>query len=165
MTAVTAAPSDEIVEEPEKKPDLEVILPEPGKVTIDGVECTVRHLKAREFFMLMRVLTQGVGPNLMQIRFQGKTDEDMAGMVTGILLMAIPEALDDFMDLVQHLVEPVDVANRSKVKAALENPEIEELLPIVDALILNEKDNFAALLGKGRAYLARWQESLKGQGP
>ncbi len=154
MTAQTATQ-----EAPDE--DLEVILPPPGKVVIDGVECEVRHLRAREFFKLMGIVTNGIGPGLAQFRWNMDNREEMTGQLMAVLVMAIPEQLDQFLDLVASIVEPKgSVGENRRIRERLENPEIEDLLPIADAIITNERDNIWSLVGKARAYLERWKTTF-----
>ena len=161
MTATTAAaPVTEPEDDETEAKDLETILPPPGEVEIDGVKCTVRRLKAREFFMVMGVLTNGLGPNLAEVRWEGDSEE-IQGMLMGAFLLAIPNAADDVIRLCQHLVEPQgDKKENQRIRLYMENPEVEDLLPVIDALIENEADSIRSLVGKAQAYLTRWRATI-----
>ena len=154
MTAMTAAPAQD--------EDLAVILPEPTQLEIGGIRCDVKHLKAREFFQLMGIVTKALGPNVAQMRIQpGATAESLGADLAVILAMTIPEQLEEFMRFCRSIVVPEDPADGDKLTEALENPEPDELLALIDALIENEKDNLYELLGKAKAYLAKWSKTFQ----
>ena len=83
----------------EKSVDVDAIIPANGKVSVEGIPCTVRRLKSREFLQLVRVLTTGLGPSVAQFDLNG-SEEDLQGKMLGMILMAIPEAADEFGDFV-----------------------------------------------------------------
>jgi hypothetical protein len=155
MTDQTA--STATVPPEETLPDLEVILPLPTECTVGGIPVTVRHLRAREFFMLMGVLTNGLGPAMGNMDFTGG---DVEAKLLAALVMALPNSYDRFLYLCRDIVEPVDERRASELRGYMENPEVEDLLPIVDAVIANEHENIESLLGKARAYLARWKTTF-----
>jgi len=144
----------------EKKPDLEIILPDPADLTVGGVRCEVQHLKTREFFMLMGLVTSTLGGDALS-GLDSDDPDSLKTEVMGAVLVALPLALDDFLRLVKRVVTPVDPADAPVFNKAIDNPEPDEMLEIVDAIIENEGDNLWSLWGKAKTYLAKWQEKFK----
>src|SRR4051812_25082331 len=103
MTAETA----EVVTE-ERLPDAEIILPQSEELTLNGIPCYVRHLKAREFMSLMGVLTSGMGRELASLDFKNMTESEAAGTLMGALLMSIPNAQHKFFGFIQEIVDPIE---------------------------------------------------------
>lgn len=151
MTAETAEPED----------DLEVILPSPTDLRVAGIECQLRRLKAREFFQLMAVLTNGMGPALSQMKLSTDDQEEFAGAMIGAFMVALPNAVDDFILLCDMIVIPKYDEDQGKLKEAMRNPELDDLMHIVDCVIYNEQDDLYQLLGKARAYLGRWKNTVQ----
>lgn len=154
MTAQTA----EVTEKTEdKKPDLEVILPPEGELTIDGIDCYVKRLKTREFFQLMGIVTVGLGGNLSALNFDAENQEEYAAGLLGALLVALPQAVDPFLRLVRDIVKPQDDRKADELRDALENPELDDLLGIADVVVFQEQGTLWELVGKVKAYAARWK--------
>lgn len=169
MTAATAKQTKNIQDDVEPvqdvddvvdEKDLEIILPDPVDLTVGGVRCEVQHLKTREFFMLMGIVTGTLGGDALK-GLDFSSPDVLKGEVVGAVLVALPYAMDDFLSLTKRVVTPVDRADAQVLAKAMDNPEIEEMMAVVDAIIENEGDNIWELWGKGRAYLAKWQEKFK----
>lgn len=159
MNGTGTAVKDE-TENPEKVPDLEAIAPEPGAVLVigaqspkGGVEVRVNRLRTIEFLSLMRAVARGAGPGLATLDFSDDQNE-MMGEILAIFLMAIPEAGDLFLDFVRKVtvpaVETKDGKNRARVDEELQNPELEDLLSILEMVALQEMDDIKGLVGKAQ---------------
>lgn len=160
MTAVTAARrTRKRAETPPDVPDLEVILPVPGECVLDGMECKVKPLKTREFFALMGIITTGLGGSALQ-DLSAENSEELQGEIIGAVLVALPISVEPFLTLVKDIVEPVRKEDAQRLRMYLDNPAPEDLLNVIDAVIYNERDNLWSLVGKGKAYLARWQKTF-----
>jgi hypothetical protein len=157
MTAKTAKNSTETA------PDLSVILPDRVEIEIAGVKCHVRHLKMREFFRVMGIVTNGIGPAVTQIRWNDAEDpEQMGAIMLSAFIMALPNQADEFIVLMRDMIEPVGGPEEMrKVHAHLLNPEVDDLFPVIDAIITNERENVYQLLGKARAYFTKWGTELR----
>lgn len=154
------APEPEPVIE-EAKPDTEVILPPPftGRIMVtlgtgEIVECGVKRLRAREFLALLRVFTTGFGDGIAKITLAGEDADEMQGQILGMMLVAIPEAIEEFLDFMVQVVEPVE-GDPKRLRKALVDPDVNMLLDVAEAIAIQEKDDLWALLGKARAALAR----------
>lgn len=161
-------PDDPGPQPDEPKPDAEEILPEAGPFTmklLDGTEipCVVKRLRAREFLALLRVLTRGFGDGIAQITLAGDDAEEMQGQIMGMMLVAIPEAVDEFVDFVAKVVEPADGSDAKRLAKSLQNPDVTVLIDVAEFIATQEKDDLAALMGKARAALARIQSLYGGK--
>lgn len=132
--------------------DLEAILPNEGKLDVEGIDCIVRRLKSREFLQLVRVLTTGLGPSISQINLAGD-QEELQGQLIGMILMAIPEAADEFGDFVFSIVEPVNRADKNELREKLQNPELDVLIDVLTIVVVQEAPDFQSLVGKVKAAL------------
>lgn len=146
-----------------RKADLEVILPPTPEITLNGMQCRVKPLKAREFFQLISIVTSTLGANAGEIfarMEEKKDDEDFAGEILGVVLVAVPLAQDPFLRLIRDIVEPLDPENDDELREYLWNPDPGDVLDVIDAVLTNEKDNLANLVGKARAYLKKWSKMM-----
>ncbi len=134
--------------------DLQVIDPKEREITVGGVQCHVRRIKTRELMLAVRVVTSG-GSYALQ-----KTDFKDRGQIAALLLMAIPEAHEEFLDLLRALITPVaddfGPTHEGYVSftEAMENPPIEVSLELVEVLVEQESGTFQALWGKVENLLA-----------
>lgn len=128
---------------------LDTILPEPGTVTVDGVRCQINRLRMRELMKLVRVLTTGVGDGLSRLDYSAG-DDAFAQQLLGLAIVGIPEAEDEFAELLQAVVVPVDPRYSEQVREAMDNPEADLLVDIIQLVVAQEQESFGALLGKLR---------------
>lgn len=155
MTAKAAESTTETTNAP--VPDIDVILlPTPETLEIDGIPAKVNRLKSREFLTLIRVMTKGLGPGIRDVRFTG-SEEEMGVQMTALLILAIPSAIDEFGQFLLSVVDAKDPSDRGRLHDAMVNPDIEVLLNVITILVEQEKDDFASLVGKARAALAKIQ--------
>lgn len=131
---------------------LDTILPEPGHVTVDGVRCQVNRLRMRELMKLVRVLTTGVGDGLARLDFNAGQDV-FAQQLLGLAIVGIPEAEDEFIELVQNIVVPVDPRYSQQIRESLDNPDADLMVDVITLVVSQEQDSFDALLGKLRNLL------------
>lgn len=148
---------DTVAEVPdEKQPDLEVIVPEPGRVVIDGIDCQIRRLKTREFLLLMRVITKGLGSGLSAVSIDFTDEESVGRDLAALMVLALPNAFEEFVEFLQAIVEPVDPRkNAALAKAIGDNPDVDVLLDVFEVMAVQEKDDLAALAGKAQAMWSR----------
>lgn len=141
--------------------DLGVILPEPGKMEIGGIPVEVRRLKTREFLLLMRVITGGMGASMRDIRLNTKDEEAMVADLISIVMLAIPFAIEEFGEFVISIVEAKNKhEHAAQLRQALENPEIEDLMNIIGIVVEQERDDLGVLAGKARAWIAKIQTTM-----
>jgi hypothetical protein len=148
--------------------DLETLIPAlPSEVTVAGVLCTVNRVRTRELMLLARVLTRGIGENMKMVDFE---DDAAESQILGLLVVAIPEAGDEVLDLIQALVKPAEKLPDSDPRARafreeMANPDVATTLDVLGVLVRQEKDTFPLLLGKFRvlfdAASALWRKKEK----
>jgi hypothetical protein len=148
--AVAEIPDEESVE------DLEPIVPSVENVTIAGVPCRIRRLKTREFLALVNVLTSGLGASLQEVSIDFTDEESIGSDLSALMLLAIPNAVDEFAMFLRAVVEPKDEKDAAKVATYLiDNPDVDDLLLIFEAIVTQEKDDLAVLAGKAQAMWKR----------
>jgi hypothetical protein len=150
--------------EPDKVPDLEVILPQGGVVEVAGIRARVRRLKTREFLTLLRVITSGMGPAISRITLTPDDPEKLQGELIGLFLVAVPNAIDEFAEFLLSIVEAETAKDQPALAKEMVNPDPEVLLDVLTVLAEQEKDDLAVLAGKGKAALARIQSVYRADG-
>lgn len=143
--------------------DIEEIDPQPmdGPITIGagrgdgGVKVHVNRLKTREFLALLRFLSKGLGPAVAELSFDMSDEEALAGEMIGTLIVALPEATDEFMAFVQAVVTPVGKDDAARVKSEMDNPDIDDLMAIGERVIVQEIPDLKRLAGNAQAMWGR----------
>lgn len=160
-----------------KKPantDVETLTSKPSTVTlVSGTEVEVQRLKTIQTFALMKILTAGMAGSIGELLFSSDPDEteeeregSFAIRLIGTMLLAIPEATEETIDFVKSMVSPADLiktptsrgdkefnlARFDALYEELNNPELEDLISIVERVIEVESPNIRAL-GKRLAVL------------
>ena len=145
--------------------EVDRIDPEPVIVKLStGYEVGIQRLKTRQFFRLLKVLTRGVGPAVVQSGLDfGKDPETFGQSLLAMTLMAIPEAEQQFIEFLTSMCTPVDLheasgrARLSKQQTEdnqaaigdmmeeLNNPELEDLLDLAEAIVKREAPEIQAL--------------------
>jgi hypothetical protein len=147
-------------------PDSEIdrLDPEPIAVPLStGYKVGLQRMKTRQFFRLLKVLTRGVGPAVVQ-SLDFKDDPEAFGRnLLAMTLMAIPEAEQQFIEFLQSMCTPLGLheahgKNRlSKQQAEdnaaavtelieeLNNPELDDLLTLAEEIVKQEAPEIQAL--------------------
>jgi len=142
--------------------ELDRIDPEPVSVKLStGYEVGIQRLKTRQFFRLLKVLTRGVGPAVVQSGLDFSKDPEAFGQtLLAMTLMAIPEAEQQFIDFLTSMCTPLGLhegagltkAQREDNQAAvnelveeLNNPELDDLLDLAEAIVRQEAPEIQAL--------------------
>lgn len=140
----------------EEKQDLEPIVPTEKVMDVAGCKCRVKRLKTREFLSLLQVLTSGLGPALGEVKLDFTDGDTVSRDLSALMLLAVPNAIDEFTVFLRNVVEPVNEQDRAVVATyLLDNPDVEVLLDIFEAVALQEKDDLAVLGGKAQAMWSR----------
>jgi hypothetical protein len=128
-----------------------------------GLSVDIVRLRTRQFFRLLRVLTHGVGPAMVQagLDFTGDAAKFTSQLLT-LVVMAIPDAEQEAISFLQAMCKPSGLADRpdsqlSKAdKAAndalweqfnkdLFNPELEDLIDLLELIVRQEAPELQAL--------------------
>jgi hypothetical protein len=165
-------------QEPPARPsvveDADRIVPEPFRFTLrDGTEVEVERLRTRQFLRLLRILTRGgmeVLPNLA-LDLRGSQEQFVVNMML-LFTFAIPEAEQEAIEFLRSMVRPVfrvpEGAGAKAIERArkdaeahlarvFENPELDDAIGIIEAVIRREAADLMAL--------GRRLASLLGQRP
>lgn len=174
MTGVTGSPEDQPTEQtPPMAPpstaveDLGEIAPVPGDPFPIGVDAPegavlvrVNRLRTIELLMLLRALSAGVGPALAEIDFTDDTEENV-GLMVGLIISGMGEAGPQVLDFLRAVVKPVGKDDKARVAKEMVNPDIEDTLTIVEAIVTQEMPDFERLLGKAQAMFDRMQTTYR----
>lgn len=142
--------------------DVEVILPEDEYVTLSsGTKISLQPLKARQFFKLLRIITHGAGGMLLNMKFSGEdTPEEFGAKLLALVGFSIPDAEDEVIDFLLAMTKPVgliegkalnkqdrEINNKlsEDLVAELYNPELEDLVTLVEAVVKREAEDLQAL--------------------
>lgn len=160
--------------------DIEVIIDEGDKVALaSGLEVVIQPLKARQFFKLLRIITHGAGGMLLNVKFSGDdTPEEFGAKLLALVGFAIPDAEDEVIDFLLAMVKPAgEKSGRKLTKDELSenkrladelfeelyNPELEDLVTLVEAIVQREAEDLQAL---GKRLMAMFDLAKKtGQVP
>lgn len=160
--------------------DVEVIVDEGDTVTLSsGTQVLIKPLKSRQFLRLLRIITHGAGGMLLNVKFSGEdTPEEFGAKLFALVGFAIPDAEDEVIDFLLAMAQPVGVkegreltkaekAKNEELKAALfeelYNPELEDLVTLVEAIVKREAEDLQAL---GKRLMAMFDLAKKtGQVP
>jgi len=142
--------------------DTLVPVPEDGKITLStGTVLVLQPLKARQFFKLLRIVTHGAAPVLPTLQFNADdSTEEWVQKFLAVVLMALPESDQETLEFIASMVKPDGLIEGRKLNKAdeqrndalwdavekdLNNPELEDLLTIIEAIVRNEAEDLKAL--------------------
>lgn len=138
----------------------DVLASEPVVITLStGTRISIERLKTRQLLRALRVLTTGAAEVLADFKFDAEDEEGMAANILAALVFAIPEAEDETIHFIQSMIKPADIKEDVKTKGdklynedlykSLEketyNPELEDLISIVEVIVKNETPHISAL--------------------
>lgn len=143
-----------------------------------GLRVQLESLKARQFFKLLRIVTHGALPAVRDgglLDMEGLDAEEFLGRLMSVLLLSIPDAEDETIEFVRSMCFPAGLAegvgrrglNKQDVEhntmlwealdLELENPELDDLVTIIEAVIKREAEDIQAL-GKRLASMFKLAE-------
>lgn len=145
--------------------ELDALDPVPEQVKLQsGTVVLLEDLKARQFFKLLRILTRGAVPVLSDLSlFKVNSDtsaEEFTTRLLTLLLLAVPEAEDETIEFVLAMVKPLGLIEGRKLNkqdternnelwakliSELDNPELDDLVSIIEAVVQREAADIQAL--------------------
>jgi hypothetical protein len=137
--------------------DLATMNPVETTVMVGNVECRVKRIRMRELMLLARVVANGAGQAFATLDFRS---DDFQSQITAVMLMALPNAYDEFSELVQAVVVPTGVLSTEEwnaLRVELRNPDVMVGFEVAEIIAVQEKDTFQELLGKAKAVLNTMQ--------
>lgn len=130
--------------------------PQPeGPITLStGTIIDVAPLRLRETMKLLRIITHGAGGAIGGLFDLNTEDGDaFAQQLVMVLLMSLPDAENESVDFLQtmcipHPLSGTEVERQTQLdllKAELDNPGLEDVVSIVEAVIRRESEDIRAL--------------------
>lgn len=169
--------------EPEPKPEkdvglereVEVLMADPGRVKLEsGTEVLIVRMKTREFFRLMRIITHGALPALMSMQIDFDIDDEaFMQRLLSLVVMSVPESEQEAIDFIQSMCLPVglhsgprmtktqiteNVEKQQALDAELVNPELGDLITIIEAVVRQEAED---IQGLGKRLGQMWKLAQK----
>lgn len=157
-TVTPAAPKDE----------LDRLDPQPVEmILLSGTEFDLEPLKLRQFLRLLRIVTRGAADVLDTASLDLDNPDAFVQTFLGMVLFSIPEAEEETVDFIKSMVRPKGLVgdpkkDLPKVQALideLDNPELEDTVTIIQAVIENEAEDLRAL-GKRLAGMFRTAQKM-----
>lgn len=139
--------------------DTNLLLSEGSTITlVSGTQVTVERIRTRQMMKLLRILTSGAAEAISTVMAGGE-DADLSMNLLAALTLAIPEAEDETVEFIQSLVSPVNLIESprtrperesneeayERVYAEFENPELDDLLSVIECVVRVEGPHLAAL--------------------
>lgn len=156
--------------------ELDALDPVPETVKLStGAVVVVESLRTRQFFKFLRIITRGALPAMQDLSvFKMDNDEDsraFAGRLVSLLLLSVPEAEDEAIEFIQSMCKPYGLIERrgvrlnkqdterntelwAKVITDLDNPELDDLITIIETIVKREAADIQALGKRLRAMFA-----------
>lgn len=165
MTAEAASTVVDVGETSQHDPSavtsLDRLDPLPNVITLEGgIRVNVLPLRTRQFFKLLRIVTRGGSNVLHTINLSSdQTDEAFASQLIGLTVFAIPEAEEEAVTFIKAMTEAVDPAEAERLEAELDNPELEDTVAILEAVLRRESSDLKAL-GKRLTAMFRTAEKV-----
>lgn len=152
--------------------ELDRLDPEPKIVKLgSGFSIEIMRLKTRQLFRLLKIMTHGAGPAMMEAQLDFSADPAQFGAkLLALVLFSIPDAETEFIQFIGSMARPHGLVEKnSKLNKQelgdnqalwdtfsdeLNNPEPMDLLDVVEAIIEVEGPELQAL-GKRLAALVK----------
>lgn len=145
--------------------ELDALDPIPEQIKLEsGAVIVLESLRARQFFKLLRIVTHGAMPILQDmsvLRMDPNADAtEFAQKLLSLLVLSIPDAEDETIDFIRAMCKPLGLiegrklnkqdAERnsalwSELDLQLENPELGDMVTIIEAIIRRESADIQAL--------------------
>lgn len=140
--------------------DVEALDPASDVVTLSsGFTVKVDRLKTRGMFKLLKIITRGAGPILMQMPLDFDDNEAFVQQLLAVVVMAVPEAENEAIEFITAMVTPDGFNERARSEsekkknkelidrliAEFDDPEIEDTITIIENIIRNEAGDIQAL--------------------
>jgi hypothetical protein len=128
--------------------------PQPVELRLEsGIEFDLEPLKLRQFLRLLRIVSRGAADVLDSTSLNFENPQEFVQTFLGMVLFSIPDAEDETIEFIKSMVKPKNLTgNKDKdllkyqdLAAELDNPELEDTLTIVQAVVEREAEDIRAL--------------------
>ncbi len=156
--------------------EMDKLDPVPESVTLrSGMVVMLEQLKSRQFFKLLRIITHGALPGMREsglFEMDGMDTEEFVGRLLSVTLLSIPDAEEETIAFIRSLCYPYGLIERKNLNKQdlerntllwealdeeLENPDLDDLVTIIEAVIKRESSDIQAL-GKRLASMFKLAE-------
>lgn len=156
--------------------EIDALDPVPESVTLrSGAVVMLEPLRSRQFFKLLRIITHGALPGIREaglFNFDELDTEEFITKLLSIVILSIPDAEDEAIAFVRSLCYPAGLIERRVLNKQdlerntalwealddeLENPDLDDLVTILEATVKREAEDIQAL-GKRLASLFKLAE-------
>jgi len=162
--------------------ELDRLDPQPATLKLStGLQVDLVRLRTRQFFRLLRVLTHGAGPAMMRagLDFKAGAEQFTAQLLT-LVVMSIPDAEQEAVSFLQSMLKPSGLAEGRKLtkqqgedndalweqfNTDLFNPELEDLIDLIEAIVRQEAPELQALGKRLQAMLKMFQATGQDKEP
>lgn len=127
-----------------------------------GFEVEVLRLRTRQFFRLLKILTHGAGPGLLQLRLDPSDPTAFGQQMVTLMLLSIPDAEQDAISFLASMCRPLGIKDKpdsqltkqekedngnlwERFTEELHNPDPWDTIDLVEAIIRQEADDIQAL--------------------
>ena len=162
--------------------ELDRLDPQPATLKLStGLQVDLVRLRTRQFFRLLRVLTHGAGPAMMRagLDFKAGAEQFTAQLLT-LVVMSIPDAEQEAVAFLQSMLKPSGLAEGRKLtkqqdednealwerfNTDLFNPELEDLIDLIEAIVRQEAPELQALGKRLQVMLKMFQATGQDKEP
>jgi hypothetical protein len=148
-----------------------------------GLSVDLVRLRTRQFFRLLRVLTHGAGPAMMRAGLDFKAgSEQFTQQLLVLVMMSIPDAEQEAIGFLQSMLKPTGITDKpdsqltkqedennkalwKKFNADLFNPELEDTIDLIEAIVRQEAPELQALGKKLQAMIRLFQATGQDKEP
>lgn len=147
-------PQEPVVQAAPPRDETERLDPQPIELRLaSGTEFDLEPLKLRQFLRLLRIVTRGAADVLDQAELDFNDPQGFVQTFLGMVLFSIPEAEEESIDFIKSMVKPKKLSGDTKTDLMriqsladeLDNPELEDTLTIIQAVIEREAEDLRAL--------------------
>lgn len=128
-----------------------------------GMQVEVVRLQTRQLFRLLKVLTHGAGPEMLQSALDfSQSGDEFAGRLLALLALSIPEAEQQAIEFINSMVKPHGIIERpaatlskqqrqdnqtawDQLAQDLYNPDLTDTIDIIEEIVKREAGEIQAL--------------------
>jgi hypothetical protein len=148
-----------------------------------GFQLEIVRMRTRQFFRLLRVLTHGAGPALMQTGLDFKADSsEFATKLLVLTVMSIPDAESEAVQFLSSMCKPAGIVEKTAAQLSkqeteanqalwaqfaeeMHNPELEDTIDLIEIIITQEAPELQALGKKLQRVMALFQKTGQDKQP
>jgi hypothetical protein len=168
---------------PDTESELDRLDPQPVTCKMStGLQVEVVRLRTRQFFRLLRVLTHGAGPAMMQAGLDFRESaEDFTQKFLMLVVMSIPDAETEAIAFLQSMLKPAGLADKPESQQTkqekednaelwkqfntdLFNPDLDDTLELIETIVRQEAPELQALGKKLQRALSMFRATGQDKG-